>query len=771
MSPAKPFNTRLAHRAQRGVATIVMVLLIGLTLSAATVGTIYYVNASQAQSASLHAQTQAQVRAWTGVEVVRSYLQTLMTNSTDNTKALAAAITSQGSVKLELTGLDGVSATAVAVDSATNPTTFTVDVTATSGEEDTAARASSTIRVVYGATTASASSSSGTCSKSISAGLVLGGDTSVSGGGLNATSSSGSLAGIAVDGNLTVESAATVKLSGCATGDVTLNGGGVVDNTYIYSQNGTIKTSSGMNPPKNVVFWGKNITLNSSQTDAVYTALKAGSYSVDVYSNGSKIGAGNIGGKLKASTASPTTPPWTAGTVLPDTSGWAFVTLTDGSKYVVNLASATIDTTTGVVSNAQEAATGLSGSGLLPDTLLFVATSIYGGNISIATTTASKVWANSFVDEGWNSSISELLVAGDAKIGGGKTGKISSITGGGYLWSQFASCGSTSCDNFTPIGSGSKIAGDIFYSSSKTKYSGSINNLTSSVVNTSPGLPGLPYCNTKTDTLDAKDYSGDVNYYFYFESNVPMLKVKNVKTSDGTSIDGIYNLKTGDVRKLGGKNFLMCNWITDSAHSSAHCFQNETSSWTMNGLSKMPPGVALFDGDVKIDGVSSGLMSKIVTGIFSTGNLNLTNSGHIPLWAPNFAGASDACSGDFYPTNLCTKNNNTWSLATWADSDGAAHTYPIGNMAIAINKKLTISGWEVHGNILVGGALDSSGGETNVYGTAAVGVNASGGAIKFTGGSFNVHTNGLTSDQLQVVSKGCSSTSTSVNLKWARYVY
>lgn len=762
------------HRAQSGIATVVMLLLIGLTLSAATVGTIYYVNAAQAQATAVHAQTQSQIRAWTGVEVVRNYLQSLLTsdatNNTTNTKTLAAAIQSQGSVKLQLTGIDGVTAYAVAVDSATSPTTVTVDVTATSGESGDMAESSSTIRVVYSFTNSKSSASASSCGKQTSAAGVFNGDLTINGGGLNTTTATGDYSGIAVNGNLKISNAAKVKVSGCAVGDITMNGGGVTDNAYLYSQDGTI-TISGMDPPTNITLWGKNIALDGSQSSAKYTALKAGSYTVNVYSSGTQIGTGNVGGTLLSATATPISPPWTAGTVVPSTIGWAFITLTDGTKYVVDLSATAVDTGTGALTKAQKAATLLSGSGTLPDSLSFTATSIYGGDIGTNATNAGKVWGYNFTDGGWNGVYSEVNAAGNVTLTGGTQGSTGVLKGGGYYWVKNASCVGSSCSNMLPVGSGA-IAGDVYYGTGKTLFTGTLSGLARNQLNTSPGLPGLPYCDTTTSTFNADDYSSGANYVFYFDNGVPMLRVQNVSTSSGTSIAGTYNLKTQDVRTLGGMPFLTCNWQPATA-SDSNCFQNETSSWTMTGLTNMPPGIALFYGDVTIAGVSG--LSKLVTGFLSTGSLNLTSSGHVPIWAPNFAGASVACTGNFYPSNLCTKSGSSWSLTTWTDSDGVSHSgLPVGNMAVAVNKSLKISGWEIHGNMVVGTNVDTDGATSTIYGSVTAGVNSSGTSssnTKITAGGLNIITKDVTADQSYIISTGCTTTSSSVTLKWARYVY
>lgn len=60
---------------QRGVATVLLLLLVGLTLTVMVLGTSAYLRQQQAYTLSNHAQTQAQLKAWTGAELVRQYLE------------------------------------------------------------------------------------------------------------------------------------------------------------------------------------------------------------------------------------------------------------------------------------------------------------------------------------------------------------------------------------------------------------------------------------------------------------------------------------------------------------------------------------------------------------------------------------------------------------------------------------------------------------------------------------------------------------------------
>lgn len=92
--------------AQRGVATLLFILLTGLALGALVFGAVSYVRGTQSQALTVHAQTQAQLKAWSGVEVLRQYL---FQSGADGAAALQV-----GQV-VTLTGLEGVSAKVASV--------------------------------------------------------------------------------------------------------------------------------------------------------------------------------------------------------------------------------------------------------------------------------------------------------------------------------------------------------------------------------------------------------------------------------------------------------------------------------------------------------------------------------------------------------------------------------------------------------------------------------------------------------------------------------
>ena len=146
---AHPARRRAARTRQRGIATVLIVLLTGLALTAGVLGTVSYVRDSQEQDRTAHAQTQAQMKAWTGAEVVQQYLGQL------DGAALAALLDQTASrqqpleLQMQGAGVEGViAARIVGIDK--DAGTITARITGV-GAPGTRAEARSVLEVVYGA--------------------------------------------------------------------------------------------------------------------------------------------------------------------------------------------------------------------------------------------------------------------------------------------------------------------------------------------------------------------------------------------------------------------------------------------------------------------------------------------------------------------------------------------------------------------------------------------------------------------------------------------
>ncbi|HET6396405.1 MAG TPA: hypothetical protein VFF91_06145 [Pseudoxanthomonas sp.] len=386
----------------------------------------------------------------------------------------------------------------------------------------------------------------------------------------------------------------------------------------------------------------------------------------------------------------------------------------------------------------------------MPDRFTLQAGSIFGGAISAqGLARTGQVWghqvtvglANGGITGGVN--IGRLWSNGHLEIG---TGTIDSLIGGGDLWARAGGRSSpVSHWNFPRAASG-RIAGRVFYDASRTQLpadeSMAAIGILSGQAGTSPGLPGIPYCDARVKAVDVAPLKGQANYVFEMQGGVPMLTIQNVRTASGVSLDGSYNLATGDVRRLPtgtGAPFMTCNWQTDPNSAQAHCFRNTTvaSGWNITGLVSFPPGVAWFDGPVTVDGTQNG--RDLVNTIIATGRVNLTEAGHGDLVAPNFSTPQVVCGGDFWPTNLCDKSSGTPRFATWTDEEGQVHVgLPIGNVAVVTEGAARLAGWEIYGHLILGRELETGANVTVIHGTATVGANQAGSSTGVTQGGAQI---------------------------------
>lgn len=101
---------------------------------------------------------------------------------------------------------------------------------------------------------------------------VMRGVTNLTGGGTDFLSGD-TLSDIAVEGSLTLGASSKSGISGCASGDVTMSGGGIKDNATLLV-GGEFKVDS-MSQPNNASVWARDINIgNTGNGD--YNFLRAG---------------------------------------------------------------------------------------------------------------------------------------------------------------------------------------------------------------------------------------------------------------------------------------------------------------------------------------------------------------------------------------------------------------------------------------------------------------------------------------------------------------
>lgn len=748
-------SSRVYSYTQRGMATLAILILVGFAVSVAVFGALRFLQGSQSQTTAYHSQTQAQMRAWAGVDMLTKYLNSL--EQTEQLEALISALpvkASSGQVqqKITVTQPDPNLVILLYQNEVDDIIHLYAEVSGVSGR-DTKAYATSTIETIFAIERGSApSAASSSCQ--ITKTAVLRGETDLSGGGTEFISGN-DLSDIAVEGNLTLGSSSKSALSGCASGNITMTGGGIRDNAFLYA--GGDFTINQMSQPSNVRVWARNVNIGNTGSNN-FNFIRAGAYFTDVFNGGSKIGTASIGGKLIPSTTSSVIP-WVSGTVMPYKGNKFVIQLNNTDSFLVDIDSATINESNGLVTGFTYDV--LTGASSLPDTLQFKATGINGGNLTVSTLTANQLWGHAVSSEGWGANYTEVLANGHFRMG---TGSIGRLTGGGHFTAIHGGCSAPSnCWNVPTINNPSSIAGQFLVSG----YQGTINrpNLNTQVANTSPGLPGIPYCDTRTNPVVAADYKSLANYIFEVVNSKPQLTIKNIELANGAKLDGVYDLLTNDLRQRSGYAFLACGW------GNNHCFR-DNKLWNMNGISAFPPGVAWFDGAVTIDGVKSnnavsGINNNILATLISVGKLTLTSSGHGQLIAPNF-NVNALCKGAIKPTNLCTSAGELIGEKNL----GA----PIGNYAIITQDALDVSGWTINGHVMLGRNITTSGAKVIINGGLVAGANDPSGATVGQGG-LTVNTQNLTTGQRQTICQVDNNTGAGTAWKvlneapiWSRYL-
>ena len=711
---------------QRGIATLLIVLLLGLAVTVTIAATIYGLRSNQQQQVTTHSVRSAQAAAWRGVESVRQYLLAL-----DNV-TYQSWIDKPPAFPLMINGLSviGVSQAKITqIDKTTSGYQLVSQITGISADGDPNTRTTATVDVVYNVSSGSAhpGNSRIQCSLKPSVPMVFNTDLTISGGSLGVTNAI-NFENIAVNGDINLTNASQATISGCSTGNVFLSGGGIKPNGHIFSY-GDITVQS-MTPPSGTTLWGRNVSLDGSASNARYAALQAGGYQSDVLDSKEQIiGHAVVGGNLIPSTVTSSVLPWSEGKLIPLPNP-IIITMNDAASALVDLSSATINPVSGEVSNLGKSVSKLSGSVTLPSAIHFKANSIAGGNIRFAGLSQTQlVWGNAIEAalglQGFE--VNKMLANGELKAG---RGSIQSLLGGADLWASGAQ-GSTVYKNYTnflSVDSGA-IAGSVFYGSDRAPLPrgdfAAAGLKIQPQQSVSPGLPGLPYCEVRVESIVANDYKAIANYVFELINGVPYLTVQHVQTDTGMSLDGKYNLKTTNISRLpvsSGKAFIACTQEPDQ-WGNGRCTQladtTAATGWQFTNIYRFPPGIAWFDRSVTMNGSQPVLYNTII----SAGDVTFTTSGNTKtVTAPNFSTPDTICNGPFWPTNLCDKKEKPSRFASWKDTDGAVHFgLPVGNLVVGAEGNGSLAGWTFNGHIILNQSLITSANKALIQGSLTVG--------------------------------------------------
>lgn len=504
-------NRFSAFKRQRGVATLLIVLMVGLAVSVTVAATIYSLRGTQSQQLTTHSATAAQAAAWRGVEALRLYLLQV------DTSVWPGWVGNDAKPVSGLEALGVRAATVTSIEAAgSDHYRVSAQVIGTAGVGS--ALTTATVEVIYDVVPGSGTPGiPPVCASMPKAPMVFNGNLDYSGGKLDVTNAV-DYENIVVAGNLTIGGGSTARISGCVKGDVSLSGGGITDNGHLYSE-GTIRIN-GMGNPNGTTLWARNVEIGSGVSGGNYTAIKAGAYAVGVYSGTALIGTAEVSGNLIASTVTGGTP-WVTGTVAPLNSGHAVITLSDQSQFLLDFSKqdsagaplVNVDASTGLVTGAATAER-LKGADnvSLPDALSFRSTRIAGGTVGLATLTVGQLWGYNVTVSGWSGKYEALWASGNIAM---TSGTVKNLLGGGDM----------TVNQVSVSGSG-RLAGTLNMP---------VNNVQTKQAGTSPGLPGIPYCEARVKPVDADNFLAMANYAFSTVDGAAQLTIRNVKHANGDS--------------------------------------------------------------------------------------------------------------------------------------------------------------------------------------------------------------------------------------------
>lgn len=213
---------------QKGIATILIVVLIGMALTATSLGIVHSIRTTQEKQVSVHAVTHAQTSLWMGVEAFRKYLLTL------DDAGLAALANQTTPLSFAMDSHFGaLSARNFAV--ATTASGYRISAEIINIHAD--AKSSATVGVVFEVNPESCVN----CAQ-LSASLDFYDDLNIR-GGIEFTTPENNLAQINVDGNITLQNVSISKLGTLqSTGTVTIGSAVEVENIYA---NGNVTITQG----------------------------------------------------------------------------------------------------------------------------------------------------------------------------------------------------------------------------------------------------------------------------------------------------------------------------------------------------------------------------------------------------------------------------------------------------------------------------------------------------------------------------------------------
>lgn len=669
---------------QRGMATILIVLLAGMAITATTFGVMHTVRSSQGQQMASHASAEAESLAWAGVELVHLYL---IKADLDQIEALPMNENIIGGAVA-----NKITATPKALTSAENNVpsgsatrNFAFEITGKTN------LASSTLRIVYNVTGGNGGNTvPPTPTPGFNGAMNIYDNLNLNGG---LTFKGGNNVSLSIEGTANIGGGVKGVSVLRATGDITLSGG--VEELQQLVSNGSI-TLSGGTSAKLVSAIG-NISITSGGEQGVLNSNS----NITISNNGNKVGTANALGNIDAQGTNGTL---TAAGTTKVSNGNTTTVNSVGSVTVTGGRVGTINTQGNVEANNN------------------------GANLSIINANGS---VNAYV--GQSSTISAI---GDVTLSGSGTSNVrtkgSTLVNSGSL-SQLSGQGNLTFNNW---GSAQGVVGGTVTKAEQWNTNVNVTRQPGLTVDIPPLqiaiMPPLQPFSLTRPTVDARTLENAANYVFKYVGGKEQITVKNVNGLP----DGNYRL--GKIQKAYGNNWGYlckdtnaegfcipeCNPIAggnctgqgigalqlfchgQSLSNKCLSYDQGTKTWAFNGSQNnqvIAPGIIWLEGNLTL---ANGLYRNT---LLATGSINAA-SGSVTTHATNHAGYAQNCQnslyGSLYPSNLCIgdqlQTNPVGNIALLAGSYNGTE-YQGGNISVGSSTK-------AFGDIIAGNQIEGGGG-------------------------------------------------------------
>lgn len=703
---------------QRGIATVLIILLAGLAITVAALGVAHVVRGTQEKTSAARDAANAQSRAWLGVELFRQYLLTL-------TESDLEAWVANGSISVPVSGAPGIAINASAAGTAG-------DFTVTAEVTGSAAGAVSTVRAVYAVTASDATSSPPPSSGpegiiNYNKNLTLGGSITVS-----------------IDANTADELVINVN------GDLNTNGNSITGVQAI-NATGSVSIGSGSSFGTLNANCDVNITgsVSAERINATRHICVAAASDVDYMKANGSVLVTNSGTRNELyALAGPGTCAAGAQRVCDSTyTGWPFNGSFNGVGVSNTITADKIETlgavkfTNGNTINQLIHAAGSvessgtsnwndvkTGGNLTMSNGSSMRDAIVVGSATLTGVTANVLQVGGAL-EMTRGGAASVQAVGNVTLKDSGSG-ITTLLGGGNL----------SLDNRFPVGTPgtpptSKINGTL----SKPSWVDSgiyvqehagISVAAPSVA--PPTIVAVEPVELETETFDANEFKTTANYVFEYLSGNPRVTVRRV---NGIA-DGQYFLVKGKKFNNVNYNDYLCSSASpasasdcvakigrgyDPVNNAAIAYSSGQKKWTITGNGgPIAQGIAWFAGDVELAG------GPYFNTVIATSNIK--TAGSFSFYAPNFAGYDGVVDGTRYaPTGVCA---NEHYPALYPKQFCVGGSYEPGADGGIGNYALLAGSYD--GSTYVGGNIEL-GSSTNIYGSIKAGNQFN------SGGSTTVH--------------------------------